>query len=125
MTSLVDVSQAESMLLVARRNLRHFIGSASFKCEADRDAAGHCLDVLEGELTGLEDLVTVLRSAVAADARLTAEQANAAEIERLREVLGEARLFVSPGNYFSDNVREAALARIDTILNKKDAPHDD
>src|SRR5690606_679502 len=59
------------MLNVARRNLCTFIGLASFKSENDREAALNCLEVIEAELSGLNDLVAVLRSALAADAALT------------------------------------------------------
>lgn len=54
------------LLRIARSNLRHYIKASSFKCEADREAAANCLDVIEEEVDGLTDLVAVLRSAVAA-----------------------------------------------------------
>src|SRR5690606_8384282 len=55
------------MLNVARRNLRTFLGLASFKSENDREAALNCLETIEAELSGLNDLVAVLRSALAAE----------------------------------------------------------
>jgi hypothetical protein len=57
---------------VARRNLRHFINAASFKCRADQEAAIKCLEVLEEGLDHGNDLIAVLRSAVAAEAGLSA-----------------------------------------------------
>ena len=60
------------MLETAKRNLRHYIKTASFKCEVDREAALNCLGVIEDEIGALEDLVAVLRSYRAAEDKLAA-----------------------------------------------------
>jgi hypothetical protein len=51
----------------AKRNLRYFITTAAFR---DREAALHCLDVLEQHIIEQDDLIAVLRSALAAEAQL-------------------------------------------------------
>ena len=76
----VGVREAEGKLVAtARRNIRTFISSATFKSENDRQAALACVEVLEEHINGLGDLVTVLRSAFAAASSLATHPPAVAE----------------------------------------------
>lgn len=62
----------DGLVPVAQRNLRTFIKAALFKSTADQKASLDCLDVLEKHISSLDDLVAVLRSAVAASETVAA-----------------------------------------------------
>lgn len=70
--ALVERSLDAGLRRVARSNLRHYLNATQFKCEADRTAALNCVDVLEEEIDGLNDLIAVLRSYQAAADRRAA-----------------------------------------------------
>lgn len=76
-----EITQEDAMLRTARTNIRSFIGSASFRCEADREAALACVQVLEEQIDGLNDVAAVLRSAFNASEELR-QAAIAQQIEK-------------------------------------------
>ncbi|MBU69532.1 MAG: hypothetical protein CL858_29585 [Cupriavidus sp.] len=65
-TQRADGESDDRMTATARKNLRTFVSSATFKCRADQSAALSCIDVLEERIDGLYDLITVLRDAIGA-----------------------------------------------------------
>lgn len=94
----------DALTTTARKNIRTFVNGATFKSTADMEAAVACLDVLDQELDGLGDLVTLLRGAIRAmpasppakpapaDGPWTTEQArelDAALIQVARDRAGE------------------------------------
>ena len=93
-SDVAPVDTDDRMVAVASRNLKTFIKAAQFKCGADRDAALACVEVLDDRISGLGDLVAVLRSAFAASQSLAnppAHPVDPAGGEALREALRRAR----------------------------------
>lgn len=86
-SDVAPVGDDERMVTVASRNLKTFIKAAQFKCGADRDAALACIGVLDDRISGLNDLVAVLRSAFAASQSLAQSVDPVAGGEALREAL--------------------------------------
>lgn len=93
----------DALVRVARKNIRHYVDAAIYKCSADKEAAGNCLDVMEAELDGLADLVAVLRSAVSASDSLAALRSPAppcpkcggvGQFEVLQPTVGASRIEV-------------------------------
>ena len=75
----------DPMVQTARRNLKMFVSGASFRCLPDKDAALACIEVLGDRIDGLENLVTVLRSAFAAQEGLNAAPQPAFDAAGVRE----------------------------------------
>ena len=85
-TQRADGESDDRMTATARKNLRTFVSSATFKCRADQSAALSCIDVLEERIDGLYDLITVLRDAIGAFP--SHAEIEAATIERCAGVMG-------------------------------------
>lgn len=97
-----------TLLDVARRNIRQFIANASFASEADRWSAGQCIDVIESYLSAPGENASVLQPIQMPSDGEIIDAANAAFMDQ-KDTRQDNDLF------YIRTVKSLFLQRIDTF----------